>query len=232
MSNVVSEKTPPQKSQWNGSNIVIVEYYTFWGHHDTNHEKSWEQFSTMTVGLPLKNAVCAKIIKKYQKIFDGQPSNPSIIFTFFTFKLGVFVTSDVFLGGTMCFPCFFWHINMCVPSPEKKKQQLVQIWRVFGLGFNSRNSVVSWVDSKGRSTLPMKSLSDLGVKILGFFAECHKKMKQITRTKNRCLNILKYTYNSIYRYKTCKVNIPEFCISYMNSCIYHPISLFLSLRFF
>lgn len=120
----------------------------------------------MTVGLPLKNAVCAKIIKKYQKIFDGQPSNPSIIFTFFTFKLGLCVTSDVFFWGHNLFPLFFLRINMCVPSPEKKNN--LSKFDGFGLGFNSRNSVVSWVGSKGMSTLPMKSLSDLGGKFWGF----------------------------------------------------------------
>ena len=76
---------------------------------------------------------------------------------------------------------------MCVPSPEKKNN--LSKFDGFGLGFNSRNSVVSWVGSKGMSTLPMKSLSDLSVKILGLFAEWHKRMKQITRTKDRCLNI-------------------------------------------
>ena len=98
--------------------------------------KPWEQFSTMTVGLPLKNAVCAKIIKKYQKIFDWQPTNPSIIFTFLTFKLGVFVTSDVFFGGHNVFPLFFLDI-ICVPSTSPKKNKTTTCPNLTALAWGS-----------------------------------------------------------------------------------------------
>ena len=81
----------------------------------------------MKLGLPLKNAVCAKIIKTYQEIFDWQPNNPSIIFTFLAFKLGVFVTSDVFFGGAQFVSLAFFDILICVSLPRREKKQPVQI---------------------------------------------------------------------------------------------------------